>query len=145
MSVSKKEKEKAVLDTLIYLCGLFVIVGSIWLGYLGVGGHWKDQRILGLCVAYGSLIFLVTGAFFYFLQRLRHEPPRIQSEPPSVRVADMMISESIPRYGGTVRFNLINGRVAARLRMVSRADVGAHDILEDEQYSATLWLPEFDI
>lgn len=60
-----------MLDVLIYICGAFVVIGGLWLGYLGAFGHLKGHQVLGLWVLYGTFFFVLTGAFLYFHQNLR--------------------------------------------------------------------------
>jgi hypothetical protein len=62
----RKWREKSVLDVLIYICGILVVIGGLWLGYLGVSGHLNSQKVLGLWILYGTLFFVLTGAFLYF-------------------------------------------------------------------------------
>ncbi len=58
------------MDIAVYICGVLFAIASLWLGYLGVSGHLRDQKLLGLWVLYGALIFILTGAFLYFTQKL---------------------------------------------------------------------------
>jgi hypothetical protein len=58
------------MDIAIYICGSFVAIGSLWMGYLGAAGHLKDQKLLALWVLYGTLISVLTGAFLFFHQRV---------------------------------------------------------------------------
>ena len=60
-----------LLDAVIYICAALVLVGCICLGYLGVGGGFHNQRMLALTITYATLFFVLTGAFFYFYQKLR--------------------------------------------------------------------------
>src|SRR2546423_851992 len=76
-----KWRGKSVLDVLIYICGTLVIVGGLWLGYLGVSGHLKSQKALGLWVLYGTLFFVLTGSFLYF-QKLIWEAQTAAVTPP---------------------------------------------------------------
>lgn len=67
----KNERPKRTkMDVAIYICGVLFAVGGLWMGYLGVAGHLKDQKLLGLWVFYGTLISVVTGAFLFFHQRI---------------------------------------------------------------------------
>jgi hypothetical protein len=66
-----RPRRRTMLDILIYVCGTLVLIGSLCLGYLGVSGGLKNQRILGLVILYGTLFFVLTGAFLFFYQRLR--------------------------------------------------------------------------
>lgn len=59
-------RRKPLMDALIYICGAFVVIGGLWLGYLGVSGHLRSQQSLGLWVLYGTVFFVLTGAFLYF-------------------------------------------------------------------------------
>jgi hypothetical protein len=60
-----------MLDILAYICGVLALVGSLWLGFLGVSGSLRDQRIWALWVLYGTLLLILTGAFLYFHQNVR--------------------------------------------------------------------------
>ncbi len=75
-----------MLDVLVYVCGVLVLIGGLLLGYLGVAGGFTNQRVLALWILYGTLFFVLTGAFFYFLKRLK-EPEantsaRTKTRPP---------------------------------------------------------------
>jgi hypothetical protein len=63
-------RPKSVLDILIYICGLLAAIGGLWLGYLGVSGHLKNQQSMGLWVLFGTIIFVLTGAFLHFQKLL---------------------------------------------------------------------------
>lgn len=64
--VWQKWGPKSVLDVSIYICGTLAVLGSLWLGYLGVSGHLKNQQSLGLWILYSTIIFVLTGAFLHF-------------------------------------------------------------------------------
>jgi hypothetical protein len=69
---AKKERPKrTAMDIAIYICGVLFAIGGLWIGYLGVAGHLKDQKLLGLWIFYGTLISVLTGAFLFFHQRIR--------------------------------------------------------------------------
>jgi hypothetical protein len=71
--VQRPHRRRTMLDILIYVCGVLVIVGGLCLGYMGVSGSLKNQRILALEVLYVTLVFVLTGAFLYFYQNLRSQ------------------------------------------------------------------------
>ena len=62
----KETRPKTMTDVFIYVCGALVVIGGLWLGYLGVFGHLKSQQSLGLWVLYATILFVLTGAFLYF-------------------------------------------------------------------------------
>jgi hypothetical protein len=64
--VWKKWRPKSVLDVLIYICGTLAVLGSLWLGYLGVSGHLKNQQSFGLWILYATITLVLTGVFLHF-------------------------------------------------------------------------------
>ena len=59
-----------MLDVLIYIFMALVAIGGLWLGYLGVAGHFRNQRFTALWVLYGTLVCLLTAVFMYLHQHI---------------------------------------------------------------------------
>jgi hypothetical protein len=97
---------RSVLDVAIYACGTLAVIGGLCIGYLGVSGGFHNQRVLALWLLYFSLLFVLTGAFCYFLQRLKVDiaredaakEPVVKPEPekPRTERAVMSFIETIP-------------------------------------------------
>ena len=75
-----------MLDIGMFVCGFFFAVGGLWISYLGVFGHLKSQRVLGLSVVFGSLFFLLLGGYFYFLKQAGVSETATAPEPFSVTI-----------------------------------------------------------
>jgi hypothetical protein len=136
----KKERPKrTTMDVAIYICGVVFAVGSLWIGYLGVAGHLKDQKLLGLWVFYGTLISVLTGAFLFFHQRISAEisaradvkeskeagGPRPYVTVTSVVLQDLMIGQKphvIIEYtvGGQVAAHQV--QVTSRISLTTKSD-----------------------
>lgn len=62
-------RRRKTMEALIQICGVLVVIGGLLIGYLGVSGGFTNQRILALWILYGTLFFVLTGGFLYFLSR----------------------------------------------------------------------------
>jgi hypothetical protein len=71
--IKKPRRRHTMLDVLIYCCAALVIIGGLCLSYLGVAGGFQNQRVLALTILYGTMLFVLTGAYLYFLQNLRFD------------------------------------------------------------------------